>query len=365
MKLFEKFDAVRFPEENLIFITRNEYIYYIYDPEENFWRKHRRAGNDSITVSHYQDVSRDELIAATGGLFPTKEADFMRLCPPSQLSIWDMQVLLGEDYPSYMTDHRIRHAAHRLLLQSRIRYKSYLRLRALFDEAIAGELDNQQALAEIKRLSFDVIGRDIFKLEIGIVDGHDSSSYFWIMPVRVVDVSNTDSMDCVAEMKSNEISIEENDIAQYLTPFLYKHFDDELDANKQRIEERWIDEDGVEHSTPIRGFGWNLTYNFFTFESIHSILDDIHDTVDALLTGRENEYTAKLREKRGWATYQMLYARDLSEEQIKEYNDNRPTKDDTEISLIVDFYQRFLYRMEYMLKVGKEKGYNLISFMGP
>ena len=25
----------------------------------------------------------------------------------------------------------------------------------------------------------------------------------------------------------------------------------------------------------------------------------------------------------------------------------------------------FLYRMEYMLKVGKEKGYNLISFMGP
>ena len=55
----------------------------------------------------------------------------------------------------------------------------------------------------------------------------------------------------------------------------------------------------------------------------------------------------------------------MSEEQIKEYNANRPQKDDTEISLIIDFYQRFIYRMEYMLKVGKEKGYNLISFMGP
>ncbi len=49
------------------------------------------------------------------------------------------------------------------------------------------------------------------------------------------------------------------------------------------------------------------------------------------------------------------------------YNDNanRPTEDDTEVELIIDFYQRFLYRMKYMMKVGNEKGYNLISFMGP
>ena len=47
------------------------------------------------------------------------------------------------------------------------------------------------------------------------------------------------------------------------------------------------------------------------------------------------------------------------------YNANRPTEDDTEVELVIDFYQRFLYRMEYMMKVGKEKGYNLISFMGP
>ena len=30
MKLFDEFDAVRFPEENLIFITHDGYIYYIY-----------------------------------------------------------------------------------------------------------------------------------------------------------------------------------------------------------------------------------------------------------------------------------------------------------------------------------------------
>lgn len=365
MKLFEKFDAVRFPEENLLFITRDEYIYYIYNPKYNYWRKHRNAGNDHITVSNYPDVNTEELIEATGGKYPEKETDFMRLCQPAQLCIRDMLDLFDEDYPSYMADYHIRHTAHRVLLASDISYKSYLKPRTLFDGALAEKLDHQQVIKHIKELSFDVIGRDIFKPEIGIVDGHGSSSYFWIMPVRIVDDKNTDSIDNVADMRSNEISIEEDDVAQYLTPFLYKYFDDELDANKKRIQDRWIDDDGVEHSTSVSGFEWYLTYNFFTFEAIQNILNDIHDTVEALSTGRENEYTAKLREKRGWATYQLLYAKDLSEEQIKEYNDNRPTKDDTEISLIIDFYQRFLYRMEYMMRVGQEKGYNLISFMGP
>ncbi len=50
----------------------------------------------------------------------------------------------------------------------------------------------------------------IYKKEIGIVDGHDSSSYFWIMPVRVIDPSDKDAFDNIAEMSSSEISIEEN-----------------------------------------------------------------------------------------------------------------------------------------------------------
>ena len=41
-------------------------------------------------------------------------------------------------------------------------------------------------------------------------------------------------MDNVAEMRSVEISIEEDDVSQYLTPFLYEYFDEELEANKNR-----------------------------------------------------------------------------------------------------------------------------------
>lgn len=365
MKLFNDFEAVRFPEENLIFITKREYIYYIYDLEYKHWQKYRNAGNDHITVANYQNVSKEELLEALDGVFPTKETDFLRHCNPSQICIGDMLDLFKEDFPSYMSDFTIYNTVHRFLLESDICFKSYLMIRELLEDALTIKQDHGTTQKKLKELCLSVIGIDIFKKEIGIVDGHDSTSYFWIMPVKVIDYSNSDSIDCVAEMRSNEISIEEDDVGQYLSPFLYKYFDDNLKANRNRIEDHWTDDDGNEQATYVNGFEWFLTYNFFTYESMVNILDDMRDTIDALSSGRENEFTAELREKRGWATYELLYAKDLSEDQIKEYNAHRPTEDDTEIGLIIDFYNRFIYRMEYMMRIGKEKGYDLISFMGP
>jgi hypothetical protein len=365
MRLFDDFEAVRFSEENLIFITKRGFIYYIYDPKYNHWSKYRYAGNDHITVANYQDISKKELTEALDGTFPIKETVFIRRCHISQLDIRDMLKLFKEDYPNYMSDRRIYNAVLEFLLESDICHKSYLKITELFEEALASRQDNGTTLNKIKEACLSVIGRDIFKKEIGIIDGHHGSFFFWIKPVRVIDYSNTNSVDCVAEMMSNEISIEEDDVAQYLTPFLNKYFDNELEANKNRVENCWSDDDVIEQTKYISGFQEYLMHNFFTYESIEKILDDMRNTVLALSSGIENEYIAQLREKRGKATYQLLYAKNLSKEQINEYNANRPTEDDTEKSLIIDFYNRFIYRMEYMMRVGKEKGYDLISFMGP
>lgn len=351
MKLFGGFEAVKFCEENIIFVTHNGYLYYLYNFKYKQWSKYQNAGNAHITVDKYPDVSRAELMDAMKGIFPQKATDFMRLCPSSQLCINEMLVLLKEDYMNYLSDSSIYSAVYAFLVESNICHKSFKELKKLFDSAIMTREDKERVLIRIKELCFAIVGRDIFKKEIGIVDGHDSSSYFWIQPVRVVDYSDVNELDNVAEMSSAEISIEENNVNQYLTPFLYKYFDDELEVNKQRSD--------------ANGFEWYLTHNFFTFDSIREILRDINDTIDALSTGRENEYTVKLREKRGMATYKLLYARDLTEEQIKLYNANRPKEDDTQVELIIDFYKRFIYRMEYMITVGKENGYDLISFMGP
>ena len=351
MKLFDKFEAVKFRQENLIFITHDGFLYYIYNPNYKHWRKHRNAGNEHLTVANYDEVTKAELTDAMNGVFPKSENDFMRLCNPSQLCIRDMLGLLREDYAKYMSDNTIYHTIHCFLLESDICHKSFEGIQKLLASAVTNHYDNAQVVSQIKELSLKIIGRDIFKREIGIVDGHDSSSYFWIMPVRIIDYEDTGALDSVAKMRSAEISIEEDDVSQYLTPFLYEYFDEELEANKQRKD--------------VSGFEWYLEHNYFTFEQMVSILKDIVDTIEALASGKETEYTKKLKLKRGTATYQLLYAKDLNAEEVAAYNANRPTEDNTEVDLVIDFYQRFLYRMEYMLKVGKEKGYNLISFMGP
>lgn len=351
MKLFDKFEAVKFRQENLIFITHDGYLYYIYNPKYKHWRKHRNAGNNHLTVANYDEVTKAELMDAMNGVFPKNKNDFIRLCNPSQLCIRDMLGLLREDYAKYMSDNTIYHTIHCFLLESDICHKSFEGIQELLASSVTNHYDNAQVVSQIKELSLKIIGRDIFKREIGIVDGHDSSSYFWIMPVRIIDYEDTGALDSVAKMRSAEISIEEDDVAQYLTPFLYEYFDEELEANKQRKD--------------VSGFEWYLEHNYFTFEQMVSILKDIVDTIEALASGKETEYTKKLKLKRGTATYQLLYAKDLNAEEVAAYNANRPTEDNTEVDLVIDFYQRFLYRMEYMLKVGKEKGYNLISFMGP
>ena len=40
MKLFGDFEAVKFIEENLIFVTHNKYLYYIYNSHYKHWNKH-------------------------------------------------------------------------------------------------------------------------------------------------------------------------------------------------------------------------------------------------------------------------------------------------------------------------------------
>ncbi len=358
MKLFDGYEAVKFPQENLIFITHDTFLYYIYNPKYRQWKKHKRAGWDTITVRNYPDVRKGELTAAVGGKLPEKAADLLRLLDTSDLSIHDMTVLLNEDYPEYMHDYLVNRPITKLLQKSDCPDQAYMEVRKQLDEAQALKQRNVQIAARIKDLSMKFSGRDIFSKEIGIVDGHDSSSYFWIMPVRVLDYTNTNSEENVAEMGSNQISIEEDDVFRYLSPFLCKYFDPKLDANQRRIEYFGSDNEGT---VSVEEFEWNLTHNFFSYESIVCILKDIDDTINDLASGRENEFIAQIRKNRGFITYETVaFDEPTAEGYTCKLQETEVTAD-----LIIDFYQRFTYRMEYMMKVGKEKGYDLISFMGP
>ena len=365
MKLFDNLEAFKFPQENLILITRNEYLYYIYKPQYKRWYIHKYRRNDQLTVNNYPDISREELTAAMGGRFPEKETDILRLCIPDQLNSKQMMRLLEEDYPEFMSEKTIHRSIGMLFHETDTELKLNERLKELFAEARLSKMEHEQVFRQVRELALPMTGRDIFRKEIRIIDGHVGMSYFHIHPVRIIDISNTENWDNIANMVNVQIAIEEDDVAQYLQPFIVKYFDDELEANRNRILSRWTDDDGKEQISRVEGFEWYMTYNFFTHESIAKILDDLKATIHDLASGRESEYTKALKIKRGLFANDILYARDMTEEQIRAYNANRPKEDDTEAGLIIDFYCRFIYRMEYMMKVGKENGYDLISFMGP
>ncbi len=345
MKLFDGYEAVRFPEENLILITHESYLYYIYSPENGSWKKHKNAGYDRLTVSNYQEISKEELTEAMHGIYPQKKTDFLRLCHPSYLDIGDMIDLLEVDYSAFMGESKTHSTVRDLLLEAENCNKVYLLIKKLFDEAIALHQDNSQVYFQIRELCFTVLGRDIHKHEIPLAD--DRSMLFSIMPVRVIDDSDTNDFDNVSEMSGIAVSLDDTDAYIYLSPFLDKYFDADLEANKKRLDYYSEDDDGNETPVYLQNFEWYLTHNFFTFDSVLAIIKDIRKTIDSLSSGKENEFTAKIREKRGFEIWDRL------EEEIN------PTE------LIIDFYRRLIYRLEYMLTVGKENGFNLISFMGP
>ena len=52
--------------------------------------------------------------------------------------------------------------------------------------------------------------------QITIVEGHDGSSYFWIMPVRIA-LAHEESEEGLFCRYEEEISIEEMDVSDYLS----------------------------------------------------------------------------------------------------------------------------------------------------
>lgn len=336
MRLFDDFSVVKCIEKDLLLVINSSSIYYIFNKKNNYWSKYNNDGYVYISVDKYDDVSKEELMDAMNGKFPTKETDFIRLCNPNTLSYRNMMDLLDEDYKIYMVNEKIKNTVSRFFHKSNILYKSYLYVLDCFKKAIDNESKINILLNDLIKLSYRVIGRDIFSDEIEIIDGHDSSSYFWIMPVRVIDYSDTDEIDNVAEFCSLEISIEESDVYNYLSYFLFKHFDNELKANKRRAYQEWIDDNNELQIDYIEEFDWYLTYNFYTFDSIKNIINDIKDTIVSLESGDTNDFISSFKE-------------------IREKEKQR----------MINFYNRFIYRLEYMMKIGQENGYDLISFMGP
>ena len=180
-----------------------------------------------------------------------------------------------------------------------------------------------------------------------IINGHNDSSYFWIMPVKVRDTTqkiyNSEDVD---EIRECEISIEEDDVQLFLYHLLKNHFDETLPENQARRD--------------VDGFEWYLTYNFYTFDSIKEIIMDIKVLIKKLMLDYNNPNLDIISHEYDWL---VDILRGKLRSRVNPLPEEQEIKD--RIEKMIESYYKFIFYLEDMMEKGNEEGYNLISFMGP
>jgi len=184
--------------------------------------------------------------------------------------------------------------------------------------------------------------------QIPIIEGHDCSSYFWIMPVKIVNKpKHPNCYDNVDEYTEQEISIKEDDIGEFLYYFLKKYYDTNFPYEKLGIRD---DDSGC--------FEGHLEHNIYTYETMEQILKDIEHCCVLLETDYDNPELGGIKERyhyRHFVPYESLPWDTPLEEQKRVIREN--------IGLAIDFYRRFVWRVRSMM--ANSPDYDLISFMGP
>lgn len=201
---------------------------------------------------------------------------------------------------------------------------------------IAGETDcdPEELSKEGQRMAFC----------IEIIEEHDPSSYFWFRPVILHSTDQIKWGD--VEELDDEFSIEEGDVSCFVRHFLYKYFDKDLPCNKNRYE------DGGYSFT---GFEWYLTHNFFTYETISSMLEDIARVADLLESDYDAPALDEVKEH-----YSIFY---LCEQDCEDWIRGNQLAIPKYKHLIIDFYRRFISRTRQMMENFPQAEY--ISVMGP
>ena len=180
--------------------------------------------------------------------------------------------------------------------------------------------------------------------QIEIKEGHDYSSYFWFRPVIITEGKDYWE-DNVIELEE-EISIEEEDVRDFLYYFLSKYFDKELPCNGMR-------DDGF--GNKVDYFEWYLTFNFYTYETMRKMLLEIDEVATLLETDYNNPVLDDI--KKGYYIFSMCSRDD------PDYISHNNAAIEKHIHVVIDFYRRFTKRMRQMMD--NNPNATIISVMGP
>lgn len=190
-----------------------------------------------------------------------------------------------------------------------------------------------------------------------------SSSCFYIVPVKIASADDQKITESkfirffgdVMEYRKEAISIEDEYVSQFLCFFLNKRFNKELSLAFRKAN-------GYEEEYSEK-FEWYLTYNVYTYEAIQDMVTEIKEMKTLLATDYYNPRLDGLKEY-------FCYLSLCSDEKIEINLDKMPSTSwwyeealKVKSYLVIDFYKRFIYYMEKMMKM--TPACSAIAFVGP
>lgn len=163
--------------------------------------------------------------------------------------------------------------------------------------------------------------------EIEITNGRARGGVFLIYALGNNDTIDFTDLDCFG------ISIDNLDVEIYLSHFLYKYYNPEI---QKRLD--WEDPE----------FDWNDS-NIYTFADMRQMIAEIREVAKLLQKDYDNPILKSVK------AYWFVSSKDISEQ---ESNNLRREK----VPEAVDFYERFCDRIDKMMEL---PGTEIISFTGP
>lgn len=181
---------------------------------------------------------------------------------------------------------------------------------------------------------------------IEIKEKHDPSSYFRFQPVIIEKGSKITWED--AKCLEEKFLIEQGYIECFLFYFLKKYFDENLLYNRERYDE---------YGGYIRHFEFYLTDNFYTYETLDKMCDEILDVAQLLETDYDNAQLDSIKD-----FFSIYY---LCDEEDPDYQNCDSPKEAIQrhVGAAIDFYRRFVDRLRKMMK--NNPSTELISVVGP
>lgn len=173
---------------------------------------------------------------------------------------------------------------------------------------------------------------------VEIIDGRSSGGALWILP-HCIDDNTGKEIDLPDKCG---ISIMESLASEFLIEFLYYFYDPDIQTHEKL------------HQFEEYHFDW-FEPNEYSAKDIRIMLKLISKISDMFINDYNNPILDCVKENFAWFLYTNKRRSELSEEEFEELLKKR-------VSVAVNFYDRFVKRMEVMLEL---PGINKVSFCGP